>query len=349
VFVSNAGLPVRTARTAVTSSRSAGHVLHRSAGDVTGGLLTGWAAASASSAGTVLRSWRLEPAVLLPLVDAALVYLWLLRRVRSRSSRSRRRETWCFMSGLGVIAFALLSPIGRYSDQLLSVHMVEHLLLMMVAPPLLLLGAPVTLALQASAPGLRKRYLVPVLRSRAVRILSSSILAWGLFAGVLWVSHFSGLYERSLESGVVHDLEHVLYLFAALLFWRPVVANDPAPGRLSGPARLFYLFLSMPVTAFLGMVIYGSDHVLYPHYATATAALGLSPIGDQHLGGAIMWVSAMVAMLPALGLVLYEWLDREDREASRADARLGRVDPFASRLTGEVTPASRGRPGSPAR
>jgi putative membrane protein len=288
--------------------------------------MIGLAAAAAPNAGTVLRSWSIQPAVLLPLVDAALLYVWLLRRVRSRSSRSYRRETWCFMSGLAVIAFALLSPIGRYSDQLLSVNMVEHLLLMMVAPPLLLLGAPVTLALQASGPSLRKRYLVPLLRSRTVRFLSSPILAWGLFAGVLWVSHFSSLYERTLESGAVHDLEHVLYLFAALLFWRPVVAKDPAPGRLSGPARLFYLFLAMPVTAFLGMVIYGSDHVLYSHYATATAALGISPLGDQQLGGAIMWVSAMVAMLPALGLVLYEWLDREDREASRADARLADVD-----------------------
>jgi len=270
----------------------------------------------------ILWSWHLEPAVTIGLVGAALAYCWMIGTIRRKSSRQLGGETSCFMGGLAIIGIALLSPIGFYSDRLLSVHMVEHLLLTMAAPPLLLLGAPLTLALQAASPKTRKRVLVPLLHSGGARFLSNPLLGWGMFAAVLWGSHFSGLYELALENGAVHDLEHTVYLSSALLFWRPVVARDPVPGRLSGPGRLFYLFLSMPVTAFLGLTIYGTDRLLYPHYAYATWALRLSPIGDQHLAGAIMWVSGMIVMLPALALVLFDWLDREEREAERIDRRL---------------------------
>jgi cytochrome c oxidase assembly factor CtaG len=285
--------------------------------------------AAGPSVPDILRSWDVGPVVVLGLLVVALAYVWIAGAARRRTGRTNAGATRCFMAGLAVIAVALVSPIGPYSDRLLSVHMVEHILLTMVAPPLLLLGAPVTVALQAASREQRRRFLLPLLRSRAVRVLSSPVLGWALLAGALWGSHFSGLYELTLENGTVHRLEHALYLVAALLFWRPVVARDPAPGRLSGPARLFYLFVFMPVTAFLGLAMYGTDRLLYPHYAVATAALGLSPLADQHLAGALMWISGMVLFLPALGLVLFEWLDREDREASRTAGPAGPSHPEA--------------------
>jgi putative membrane protein len=273
------------------------------------------------NAWTILRSWHLEPVVLTGLVTSALLYAAMVRAIHSRTGRRLQRQTTCFMTGLAIIAISLVSPIATYSDRLLSVHMVEHLLLMMVAPPLLLLGAPVTLLLQVASPTVRRRVLLPVVRGGVARFLAHPVLGWGLFAAALWGSHFSGLYERTLENGAVHQAEHAMYLVAALLFWRPVVAQDPAPHRLSGPARLFYLFVSMPVTAFLGLAIYSSDRLLYSHYAVTTARLGPSAVGDQHLAGAIMWVSGMVVLLPALALVLFEWLEREEREAARLDSR----------------------------
>ena len=115
-----------------------------------------------------------------------------------------------------------------------------------------------------------------------------------------------------------------MYLGTALLFWRPVVARDPSPVRLSQPGRLFYMFVSMPVTTFLGLAIYSSDRVLYPHYAAATARLGLSAVADQHLAGAIMWETGAVLMLPALGLVLADWFSSEERRGAAHDAALDR-------------------------
>jgi putative membrane protein len=197
----------------------------------------------------------------------------------------------------------------------------QHLLLTMVAAPLLLLGAPVTLALQASSARVRHRALLPVLHSRTVKAISHPIVAWSLFAIVMWASHFTPLYERALENEAIHGLEHLMYLAAALLFWWPVVGVDPSPSRISHPARILYLFLSMPQTALLGLAIYESNRLLYPYYLVTSARLGLSALGDQHLAGAIMWTTGMFFTVPALGLVLLDWMNREEREAARIDAR----------------------------
>jgi putative copper resistance protein D len=247
-----------------------------------------------------------------------------VRRVRRRTGRSfdRRRLLW-FLGGWVALLLALASPIERYSHVLLSVHMVQHLLITMVAAPLMLLGAPVTLALQASSPRARQVFLVPVLRSRVVKIASNAVVTWSLFAAVMWASHFSPLYERALENQSIHGLEHMLYLVAALLFWWPVVGVDPSPSRISHPARILYLFLSMPQTALLGLAIYGSDRLLYPYYLRTSPLVGQSPIGDQHLAGAIMWTTGMLFIVPALAFVLIDWMNREEREMARADARLG--------------------------
>jgi cytochrome c oxidase assembly factor CtaG len=160
-----------------------------------------------------------------------------------------------------------------------------------------------------------------VLHSRVVKAISHPVVAWSLFAIVMWASHFSPLYERALENESIHGLEHLMYLAAALLFWWPVVGIDPAPNRLSHPARILYLFLSMPQTALLGLAIYESDRLLYPHYLVSSARLGLSALGDQHLAGAIMWTTGMFFTVPALALVLLDWMRREEREAARMDAR----------------------------
>ena len=143
--------------------------------------------------------------------------------------------------------------------------MVQHLLLTMVAAPLLVLGAPVTLALLASTPASRRR-LSAALRRPPLRTLSQPVVAWALFFGVLWGSHFTGLFEASLRSDGVHALEHVAYLVTAVLFWMPVVGRDPSPVGLSHPARILYLFFAMASMAFLGLALFSANHVLYPTY-----------------------------------------------------------------------------------
>ncbi|MDP9340830.1 MAG: cytochrome c oxidase assembly protein [Actinomycetota bacterium] len=272
---------------------------------------------------TFLTSWRFDPVPFALTVAAATLYLVAARRVwrtRGPSAFPRRRASF-FFAGLGVLLVALESPVHAYAGRLLSVHMAQHLMITMVAAPLLVLGTPAMLALQASSRGVRRSVLLPVLHGPVGRVVGWPVLGWALFAAVMWATHVPPLYVAAVRSEAIHTLEHVAYLVAALLFWLPVVGLDPSPRRLSHPARLLYLFLSMPVTAVLGLAIYSASHVLYQPYVASTRSLGLSPLGDQHLAGALMWEGGMLVMVVALGAVLFDWLAREEREAEREDAR----------------------------
>jgi len=280
----------------------------------------------------MLATWRLDPAILFGLGVAAVLYVRADRRVRRERGERRlpRSRRWQFLAGLGVIFIALESPIDTASATSFSIHMVQHLLLTMVAAPLLVLGAPVTLALLASSPTNRKR-LAAALRSRPARFLSNPLLAWAVFFGVLWGSHFSGLFEAALRSDNVHALEHAAYLAAAVLFWMPVVGRDPTPSGLSHPARILYLFFAMASMAFLGLALFSANHVLYPTYAavegTAKAA------ADQRMGGALMWVGGMIHIVPALALVMLDWMRVDELTARRVDARLLRMASVAAEVT----------------
>ncbi|MEX0626233.1 MAG: cytochrome c oxidase assembly protein [Chloroflexota bacterium] len=270
----------------------------------------------------VLLEWRLEPIVLLPLAIAATAWVILLRRVAAKHP-GHPHPAWrsaAFFAGLAVLALALTSPIEAYEGALFSVHMLQHMLLELVAAPLLLLGAPATLALRAASPSVRGP-LLAVLHSRVVTVLSFPLLAWVLFAAVNWGWHFSTLYDQALETPWLHDLQHVTFLGAALLFWWPVVAADPARWRLPHPVRLFYLFLAMPQNSFLGIALMSAPAALYPHYLTNLRTWGPTPTVDQSVGGMLMWVGGDVVFLLAMGLVVGAWVRAEDRRTARADAR----------------------------
>jgi len=243
---------------------------------------------------------------------------------RHPANRVPRWRTWSWMTGLAVIVLALASPIESYDTTLFSVHMIQHLLLVMVAAPLLVLAAPVTLLLRVSSPAARHRWLLPALHSRVMRVLSAPVVTWGLFAGTMWVAHFSPLFEAALEDGMLHRLEHALFLGTALLFWWPVVGADPSPHRLGHPGRLLYLALGMPLSSFLGLVIFSATTILYPHYATLERDWGMSPLEDQAWAGGIMWAGGDLAFVVALLLAFAVWLRHEEREGRREDARLAR-------------------------
>ena len=270
----------------------------------------------------LLLEWRLEPIVLIALAVMAVAWAVLVRRVAAGHPNHPHAgwRTATFLGGLAVLAVALTSPIEAYEGSLFSVHMLQHLLLELVAAPLLLLGAPATLALRAASPSVRRR-LVAVLHSRVVSVLSFPLLAWVLFAAVNWGWHFSALYDQALETPWLHDLQHLTFLGAALLFWWPVIGADPARWRLPHPVRLFYLFLAMPQNSFLGIALMSAPTALYPHYLTNGRDWGPSAIVDQNIGGMLMWVGGDVVFLLAMGFVVAAWVRHEDRRAARADAR----------------------------
>ena len=263
-----------------------------------------------------------EP-VPLGVATAALGYLVADGRVRRAHGRvPRPRARLAFFAGLGVVVIALTGPIDAAVTTSFSIHMVQHLLITMVAPPLLLLGAPITLALQAW-PGTPRRWLLATLRSGPARLFGNPLVAWALFFVVLWGIHFTGIYEAALHNNGLHALEHVALLVTALLFWMPIVRADPAPSGLSYPARILYLFVAMPAMAFLGLTIVSSRQVLYPTYAHAEGVA--RALADQRAAGAIMWAGTMVLIVPALGFVLLDWVRADEREAARVDARLERA------------------------
>ncbi len=186
---------------------------------------------------------------------------------------------------------------------------------------MLLLGAPITVALRASSPSVR-RGLLSVLHSHVMAVISFPLIGWVLFAAVNWGWHFSSLYDQALENDALHYLQHFTFLAAALLFWWPVIGADPSRWRLPYPVRLFYLFLAMPQNSFLGVAIRSASTVLYPHYLTNVRSWGPTPLADQNLGGVLMWVGGDIVFLIAMALVVSAWVRQEDRRTARLDARL---------------------------
>lgn len=234
----------------------------------------------------------------------------------------RRLAAW--LAGMTMIAIALTSAVDVYAPDLFSVHMIQHLLLAMVAPPLLALAAPITLLLRVSGPQVRRLALLPLVHSRVVQAISWPPVGWSVFAVVMWATHFSPLFDAALENDGLHHLEHLLYLLAGVVFWWPVIGADPIRWRLSPASRMVYLAAQMPFNTAVGLAIYFAPAVLYPHYATLGRTWGLDPFTDQQIAGIVMWGVGDVIMLAALVLVIAAWLRADEKHSHRAEERAAR-------------------------
>ena len=273
------------------------------------------------SAATLLFGWTFEALPTIGIAVAAVWWWWAVRRVNAAHPTNRVpvRRSVAFAAGMSALALALVSGIDRYDTALFSVHMAQHLLLAMVAAPLIALSAPITLVLRLVSPATRRRWVLPVLHSRLTRILAFPVVAWVVFATVMWVSHFSLLFDAALEDPLVHDLEHALFLAAGLLFWWPAVALDPAPWRMPHPARALYVFLQMPQNTFLAVVLLSAQAALYPHYATLVRTWGPTALADQQAAAGIMWLVGDAIFLVAVMAIVVGWMRAEARDTVRMD------------------------------
>ncbi len=278
----------------------------------------------APTAATFLTTWRFDPLVWLPAIAAVLVWRAGVLRVNRAHPANPvpRRRTVSWLLGLGSILLALDSGIERYDTTLFSVHMVQHLLLTLVAPVLLLYAGPITLLLRASSPETRRRRILPLLHSRVVRAVSFPVVSWVVFAAVMWGSHFSPLFDAALENELAHRLEHALFLSAGLLFWWPVVGPDPSPWRMRPAAKVLYVGLQMPQNTFLAVAIAFASTPLYPHYVTTIRDWGPTPLEDQQIAGSIMWLGGDLVFLAALILLVAVWMRDEERRSVGEDRRL---------------------------
>ena len=246
-------------------------------------------------------------------------YVLAARSVNHAHPRSPvpRWRIVAFLSGVVALMLALASPLDEWADQLLTAHMLQHILLAMVVPVLLALGAPVTLVLRAAPRGARNRLILPLLHSRAVQLVTHPYVGWVLFSVVMWEAHFSPLYNAALEDESLHALEHLAFLVTGCLFWWPVVGADPMPRRLGYGRRMAFVLLQMPISAAVGLVLYFAPAVLYAHYATVEGPLGIDPLVDQQVAGLVMWGVGDLLMLGAVTYVVASWMQADARRSQR--------------------------------
>jgi putative copper resistance protein D len=230
------------------------------------------------------RDWQLAPVPDAVALLVAVLYLIAARRVE----RWPRWRSASFAAGIGCALVAVQSGIDGYDDALLSDHMVQHLLLLELAPLLLLAGRPVTLTLRAVAPARR-----PALarRVRALRRVLHPLTCLGILWLVVAGTHLPAFYDATLRHPLLHDAEHALYVFAGLLMWWPVLDEDPVEShRLNGVLRIAYMSLAMLPMTVLGAYLDRDTTLLYAPYAAPAQGLGISAVADQQQAGAIMWV-----------------------------------------------------------
>lgn len=233
---------------------------------------------------------------------AALQTLWMLRARAHASSNERATalQAVCFSSGLVVMFLALNGPLHDISDfYLFSGHMVQHLILTIVVPPLLLLGTP----------GWMLRPLLRITWVNAVaKRITTAAAAFTIFNLVLAGWHLPPMYNAAMYYHEVHILQHLMFLVAAVLMWWPMLSPLPELPRLSYPGQMLYSFvMTLPMTVISVFIVY-ADHVLYPAYASSPRLWGLSPLEDQRLGGLIMWIPGGLFFYLLTSLIFFRWV-----------------------------------------
>lgn len=264
----------------------------------------------------LLGAWTVDPLLIGVLCLTGLLYGWGALRCRGRWSVWR---TVSFMAGLFVVALALLSGIDQYADELLSMHVLEHMLLILAAPVLVLWGAPVRLVL-SSSPSAARHTIAGLLRSRVVHVLTRPACGFALFTLVVLGTHLTGFYEAALRNPMLHAFEHAAYFWSGLLFLAPIVGSDPIPHRPGAIARFSWLMAAMVVMSLPAGVFLFDAHVRYPFYLAPARALHTSALADQRSAGMLMLVGGGLAMgtlaiVIAMGAMIAEEQRQQRREA----------------------------------
>ena len=268
--------------------------------------------------------WSFRVDITLVLALAAAVYLTGWTRLRKQADGAATLTGLAlYLTGIAALLVALVSPVDRLAAERLSMHMVQHILLLMIAPLAILLANPFAAVVWGLPAGLRERFAGLFREGAALRTLLSALtvmpVAWVLYVGNLWAWHHPALYQAALNHWWLHDLEHWLFFGTSVLFWWPIVNAAPLyrPARPLGP-RVVYLVAATLQNTLLGMAISLPERVLYPFYAAVPVMEKLSPIQDQALGGGIMWVSGHMYIIPILVLVARR-LVAEDDAVNAAD------------------------------
>jgi putative membrane protein len=261
-----------------------------------------------------LTSWQDGPFALCTLAVLLGVAYWYLRAdwiLAGRGRRWPRRRTANFMAGLVAVDLAIQGPVAAFTASYFEAHVIQHLLLMVVAPPLLALGAPSTLLLQTSGRRVKSRWL-GVLKSRPFALLTFPVIVWILYFGIMFTFFLSSLINTAMLDMWLMDVMNVLFLFGATLYWWPMVGLDPiVHWRMGYGARMVNILLGGPPEVILGLAILSSHRPIASMYS----------LSSTHAGGGLLWISTEASTLLGFIPIFWQWIRADERAAKRADAR----------------------------
>jgi cytochrome c oxidase assembly factor CtaG len=274
-------------------------------------------------------TWHPEPFFLVVTLLAAGLYLFGVLRLRLRGDAWQIGRSVSFLVGLLLFLAITCTGLNEYGMYLFSAHMVQHMMLSMIVPLFLLLGAPITLALRVlhpAGPGRTgpREVLLSLLHSRFAKVVSSPLFTLPLFVVSLYGLYFTSLFDFLMRSRVGHDAMLVHFLAVGLLFFWPVMGVDPAPHRSPYVIRIFELFAVMPFHAFFGIAIMMSNSLFETVFADPPASWHLTALSDQNTAGSIAWAFGEAPTIIVLLVLFVQWARSDQREAKRKDRKADR-------------------------
>ncbi len=281
----------------------------------------------------VFFDWRFDLIFGSAAIVMAALYVLGVRRLRGRGDAWPMGRTLAWMCGCAALLFTTSSGLGRYMPAMFSMHMVAHMMLSMLVPILLVLGAPMTLALRAlpaagrdEPPGLRE-WLLAALHSRVSRFLTNPIVATVVFVAGFYGLYLGGIFDASVSNHAAHLLMNVHFLLSGYLFYWVVIGIDPTPRQIPQLGKVAMVFASLPLHAFFGVVLMGMDTVLgATFYRSLLLSWHTDLLGDQRLGGGIAWAAGEVPLVLVMIALLIQWRRSDQRTATRLDRAADRDD-----------------------
>lgn len=244
------------------------------------------------------------------------LYLWGIKTLAKRGRQWPIFRTVSYIAGVFVVFVATGSGLASYDDQVFTIHVIQHLMLMNLAPILIALSAPMTLLLQASPKGVQTK-TIKILHSKLISFITFPLVAWLMNYVTMYVYFLTPIYQLSIEHPLFHDYTHLHFLITGTIYWVILIGIDPVRWKMSYGAKLAYLLAGIPFSTFLGIALTSVKTSISPAHTLA----------DVHSGGAILWVFGEVFTVGALGIIFFQWARYEERIAARSDRELDRAAP----------------------
>ncbi|MFF7132818.1 cytochrome c oxidase assembly protein [Streptomyces sp. NPDC008196] len=268
--------------------------------------------------------WSADPFFLVACLLALGLYVWGVVRLRRRGDSWPVGRTVSYVTGVLTIGLMMCTGLNDYGMVMFSVHMVQHMVISMLSPILILLGAPVTLALRAlpvAGKGRKgpRELLLALLHSRYMRIITHPAFTIPLFIASLYALYFTPVFDFLMGSKTGHIAMMVHFLAVGVVFFWPIIGVDPGPHRPGYLMRMLELFAGMPFHAFFGIALMMASEPMVETFKNPPASLGIDALSDQNYAGGIAWAFSEIPSVLVLIALLFQWYGSEQRQAKRTD------------------------------